>query len=100
MALSRYSFVKKIKVNDKNIIASNRVSANIFNAIENNQMNYTTYILEENERLDVIAGKVYNESSYWWIIAAASGIGWGLQLPPGTFLKIPTNLEEVFGIIT
>lgn len=100
MALSRYSFIKKIKIKGKTIVASNRISANIYNAVENNQLEYVTYVLSENERLDVLAGKFYNESSYWWVIAAASGIGWGLQVPPGTFLKIPSNLDDVFRIIT
>ena len=100
MALSRYSFIKKMQVKGRTIVGTNRLGANIFNAVENNQLEYVTYVLSENERLDVIAGKFYNNSAYWWVIAAASGIGWALQLPPGTFLKIPTNLDNVFRIIT
>jgi len=42
------------------------------------------------ERLDTIAGVVYGDGRYWWIIAAASGIGWGMQIPPGTILRIPS----------
>lgn len=52
-------------------------------------------IVREGERLDVIAAKEYGSGHLWWIIAAASGIGWGLQIPPGTLLKIPTNLSAV-----
>ena len=100
MAISRYNFVKRIIFNDNIIIGTNRVNANIYNAVENRRIDYSTYVLSEGERLDSIAGKFYNDSTYWWIIAAASGIGWSLQVPPGTFLKIPTNLEEVFRLIT
>jgi hypothetical protein len=100
MAVSRYDFVKRINFNDRLIIGTNRVSANIFNAIENGRLSYSTYVLTENERLDIVAGKFYKNSSYWWIIAAASGIGWSLQVPPGTFLKIPDNLDEIFRVIT
>jgi nucleoid-associated protein YgaU len=52
-------------------------------------------IVKQGERLDVIAAKSYGSSHLWWIIAAASGIGWGMQIPPGTVLKIPINLSEV-----
>jgi hypothetical protein len=41
------------------------------------------------ERLDTVAGANYGDGRYWWVIAAASNIGWGLQVPPGTILYIP-----------
>lgn len=50
--------------------------------------------LREAERFDILAGQIYGDSSLWWIIAAASDVGWGLQAPPGTRLKIP-NLADV-----
>jgi len=51
--------------------------------------------LREGERLDHVAYQHYGDTRLWWIIAAASGIGWGLQCPPGTYLKIPTNLGAI-----
>lgn len=45
--------------------------------------------LKSSERLDVLAGKIYGDARYWWILAAASDIGWGLQVPPGTVIRIP-----------
>ena len=45
--------------------------------------------LTESQRLDVLAGIEYGDSNYWWAIAAASNIGWGLQVPPGTRILIP-----------
>ena len=54
----------------------------------------------EKERLDVLAGKIYGDGGYWWIIAAASGIGWSLQVPPGTRLKIPTKLEQILSLVS
>mgnify|MGYP001255758606 FL=1 len=48
--------------------------------------------LRESERLDHVAHKYYGDTRLWWVIAAASDIGWGLQCPPGTFLRIPTDL--------
>ena len=46
-------------------------------------------------RIDHLAFQYMGDPSYWWAIAALSNIGWGLQLPPGTFLVIPTNLSQV-----
>ena len=96
MGLSRYSFVPTINFNGRVIYRTNQLSFKIFEAVESNTIQYSTHVLKEGERLDTVAGKSYNDSKYWWIIAAASGIGWSLQVPPGTFLKIPNNLNEVF----
>jgi nucleoid-associated protein YgaU len=71
----------------------------IFFACENGTIKFSTYVLEEAQRLDQLAGVAYQSSTYWWVIAAASGIGWGLQVPPGTVLRIPRNLSEVLGYI-
>lgn len=46
-------------------------------------------ILTGNQRLDVVALDEYGDGRYWWIIAAASDIGWGMQVPPGTILYVP-----------
>ena len=51
--------------------------------------------IRKGERLDQIAGEEYGMSDYWWIIAAASGIGFPLQVTPGTVLSIPKNIDEV-----
>lgn len=45
------------------------------------------------DRLDTLAGQIYGNSRYWWVLAAASDIGWGLQLPPGTLVYVP-DLQE------
>lgn len=59
------------------------------------QIAFDEYILKENERLDQIAHKRYGDGRLWWIIAATSNIGWALQVPPGTLLKIPINISDV-----
>ena len=53
------------------------------------RVKYTETVLTETQRLDILAGIEYNNSAYWWVIAAASNIGWGLQVPPGTKIIIP-----------
>jgi hypothetical protein len=51
-------------------------------------------ILQEAERLDILAGKFYGDGKLWWVIAAASNIGWVPQVPPGTLIKIP-NIQDI-----
>ena len=99
MALSRYSFSKKVILNSKTIAGTNRTSSRIHRAVLSGEIIVTNHILQEGERLDTVAYDAYKVSSYWWIIAAASGIGWGMQVPPGTTLAIPQNLNVVFGYV-
>lgn len=58
------------------------------------KIRYEETFLDEAERLDILAGKIYGDSSLYWVIAAASDIGWVLQAPPGTRIKIP-NIDDV-----
>jgi len=46
-------------------------------------------LLQERQRLDTLAGQLWGDGSLWWVLAAASNIGWGLQVPPGTIIIIP-----------
>ena len=57
------------------------------------------YIVQEGDRLDAIAGRFYGDGRLWWIVAASSGIGWWLQVPPGTRLLIPTDLNQIESVI-
>ena len=74
MALSRYSFTRKIP-----------------GGVSTSNASY--------KRLDQLSGESYGDAGYWWVIAAASGIGWGMQVPPGTLIKIPDSLEKVIGLL-
>lgn len=66
--------------------------------IENGSIRSKEIILVESERLDIIAGKEYGDGSLFWVIAAASNIGWALQVPPGTRILIP-NLSDVINLV-
>lgn len=66
--------------------------------IDNGNIRFKTSNLKEGDRLDIIAGKEYGDSSLWWIISAASGIGFTTQTPPGTIIKIP-NLSDVSKLV-
>ena len=75
--------------------ASSTPGLSIWNGVNSGVLEFDTHILKEGERLDHLAGQYYGDGKLWWIIAAASGIGWGLQVPPGTFIRIPTELTAV-----
>lgn len=96
MATSRYYFRPTI---DGRTIATTSQTTAIFNAVDGGQIQSSVYQLALNQRLDQLAGSVYGDSSLWWIIAAASGIGWSLQLPAGTLVRVPTDLSAVYEIV-
>jgi len=68
-------------------------------AIQSRAIDFVVRTTKESERLDIIAGEYYKNGSLWWVIAAASGIGWGLQVPPGTQLFIPTDLGQISALV-
>ena len=98
MATSRYAFSKRTR-NGK-VIGKSNVSWKIYQAAESGALTTTIKILEEGERIDQLAGLYYGDSTLWWIISAASGIGWALQAPPGTRIVIPNNPSEAFSLIS
>ena len=70
----------------------------IYSAVQSGELEVTSLTLTQGQRLDHLSGQNYGDSRYWWVIAAASGIGWGLQCPPGTIVRIPKNLERALAI--
>jgi len=97
MPVGRYGFTRRI-VDGR--AYSTADTFKIYQAVENGLISCNTLVLEQSQRLDHLAGVAYNSSSYWWVIAAASGIGWGLQVPPGTIIRIPSQLNDVFRLIS
>jgi hypothetical protein len=87
MALSRYE--RCPIVNLGTAYGTSTAHVTIKTAIQNGLLPYTTIILHERDRLDHVAGRYYGNGRYWWVIAAASDIGWALQVPPGTVINIP-----------
>ena len=92
MRINRYARSSRIANNGR---GSSNACAAIYYAVKNDLIAYERRTLKQGERLDIIAGQVYNNGSLWWVIAAASGIGWGLQVPGGTVITIPTNMSDI-----
>jgi len=96
MTVQRYARTTVIKFGEK--YGTSQAILAIRNNITNGNIRKKTYLCEENVRLDILAGEEYGDGKLWWVLAAASGIGWGLQIPPGTFIVIP-KLEDVVKFI-
>lgn len=58
-----------------------------------------TLTITQADRLDTLAGELYGDARYWWVLAAASNIGWGLQVPPGTVIFVVdlASVERLVG---
>ena len=55
---------------------------------------------ETGDRLDTLANTFYQDSSLWWIIAAANKIHTApIGFPDGTILRIPMNYKYITNIL-
>lgn len=99
-SLSRYSFTPTRKNDlDQSYKPTTRMNSRIRRSVLQGQVQFKVHILDVGERLDILSHLQYGSPEYWWIIAAASGIGWSLQVPPGTMLNIPISINEVIGLL-
>jgi hypothetical protein len=74
-------------------------TSNIYFAASTGALKCKVLTMNSTQRLDTLAGIYYGNSQYWWIIAAASGIGWGLQIPPGTLIRIPESASAAQNLV-
>ena len=96
MAVSRYS--RDPLILNRTTLRTASAFRMVRQAVNAGRLTNTVIVLQGLGRLDELAGKYYGDGRYWWIIAAASNIGWGLQVPGGTNIVIP-NLGQVLDII-
>jgi nucleoid-associated protein YgaU len=97
MSLNRYASDNLVK--NGSLLSTNSSIQRIRDAIKSGQITTTTHVIKEGDRLDILAGKLYGDGRLWWILAAASGIGWWLQVPPGTRIVVPTDLSVIEGLV-
>ena len=91
MSLRRYARTKILGLGFR--YGTSRAIPAIRQNIQNGNIRFEETILEEAERLDILAGEFYGDGRLGWVIAAASNVGYALQVPPGTRIIIP-NLED------
>lgn len=87
MAISRYMRAPRLDFGNQQ--GTSQAIVQVRNAIKAGVLPVKTTVLRGAERLDTIAGSTYGDAKYWWVLAAASDIGWGLQCPAGTIIVIP-----------
>ena len=96
MAFSRYNRTPVLDFGAQ--YGTNRAIEAIRSGIASGQIRYTQVVTRGAERLDTIAGDAYGDGKFWWILSAASNIGWGLQVPPGTMVKVP-QLADIAALV-
>jgi hypothetical protein len=89
--MSRYDNVRRTNRG----FVSTTMTSRIKLAVDDGTIRTQNRVLRQGERLDQIAGELWGDSSLWWILAACSGIGWWLQCPPGTLLRVPLDVDAV-----
>ena len=94
--ISRYSYTSIV---DGKALSNSDCVRVIQGGIKVGEIDVDTFSLAGSQRLDVLSGQFYGTSEFWWIIAASSGIGWGLQVPAGTLLRVPKNINRVLALL-
>tara|TARA_Y100000593_G_scaffold91094_1_gene179006 strand:+ start:5356 stop:5643 length:288 start_codon:yes stop_codon:yes gene_type:complete len=56
-------------------------------------------VIKESQRLDHLAAGHLGSSHLWWVLAALSDIGWGMQLPIGTVIYVPTDMRSISKLV-
>ena len=96
MAISRYSQTPRLNLGS--LFGTSETVSRIRAGIRSGKINFQVLFLKETIRLDVLAGQYYQDARYYWIISAASDIGWSLQVPPNTRIIIP-DLQQALRFI-
>jgi hypothetical protein len=91
MAVSRYSTTPRVNFGVQ--YGTSESVSKIRAAVASGAIRTTVIYLKEVIRLDVLAGQYYGDGRYYWLIAAASSIGWAPQCPVNTRIVIP-DLEQ------
>jgi len=97
MAFSRYAR-DRVNIDGKGMNTSSAIRA-LREAVSLGRVSINkTFTTTQSDRLDSLAGALYGDGRYWWVLAAGSNIGWGLQVPPGTIINV-LNLREVERVV-
>ena len=97
MSFSRYRSDPIVRIGT--LVSSNRAMRNLRIANAAGAVSTKKYVLKEGERLDTVAFREFGDGRLWWVIAIFSNIGWWLQAPAGTLLSIPTDINDIAGIV-
>lgn len=91
MASNRYTYSTVLKKRDE----KRYLSSTIYPKIKPND-NDIYIIVDNTDRLDLLAHKYYNKAEYYWVIAVANNINNGdMYLEGGTQIRIPSDLVTI-----
>jgi len=88
--MSRYKQTKKSSKNNKSYY-----STTIYKKVDDKNSD-SYFITQEGDRCDNLANRFYGDSSLWWFIARVNNLTTN-NIPAGTSIRIPTNLQNAEG---
>lgn len=98
MTVSRYSRTPTVKNGIQ--LGTTNVTRVLYESARNGNISTFDYVVKEGERLDHLAGRYLGNGDLWWVIAATSGVGWMMQVPAGTRVKIPENVDQAMAFVS
>tara|TARA_R100000482_G_scaffold75356_1_gene29127 strand:- start:33 stop:302 length:270 start_codon:yes stop_codon:yes gene_type:complete len=88
--MSRYRYTKQDKKNKKNYY-----NTTVYKKV--NEKNTDSYfIAQDGDRCDNLANRFYGDSTLWWFIARVNNLTTN-NIPAGTSLRIPANIQDAEG---
>ena len=97
MSFSRYQNDTPIKRGT--ILKTATAVDNIRKRMKAGAIPHKVVTLKAGQRLDHVAASEFGDGRLWWVTAACSNIGWALQAPPGTVIKVPMSLADIQGVL-
>ena len=88
--MARYENTKKPRKNKKSYYATT-----VYKKVEEKNSD-SYFIAQEGDRCDNLAVRFYGDSSLWWFIARTNNLTTN-NIPAGTSLRIPVDLEDAEG---
>jgi hypothetical protein len=80
-------------------LSTHQATVNIRRAMELGFIEYNEVVLREGQRLEHVAYRHLGSADLWWVLAATSGIGWAMQIPPGTVIRVPTDMSTIEALV-
>ena len=95
--MSRYRFTKisKSKTDINKPKSHSKYDTTIYNSVP--EKNDDIFVIAtEGDRFDLLAQQFYGDQSLWWYIANTNNLS-TMNIPAGTSLRIPNNIEFATG---
>ena len=88
--MARYENTKKPIKNKKSYYATT-----VYKKVEEKNTD-SYFIAQQGDRCDNLANRFYGNPNLWWFIAQVNNLKTN-NIPAGTSLRIPTNIEDAQG---